>query len=108
MIIEKRLHLKSKVTALKPLEDGGLAVVDGSNAIRFLKSDSFEVVDGFKVNIDTNEQLLHGCDVSYDGKFIVFSTKKNKRPQKICFETKHPWYNCPKFLKWKKENPDHA
>jgi len=77
MIIEKRLHLKSRITALKPLEDGGLAVIDGSNAVRFFKSDPIEVVDGFKVTINTNERLYHGSDVSNDGKYVVFCATKD-------------------------------
>jgi len=77
MVIEKRLHLKSRITALKPLENGGVAVIDGTNAVRFFKSDPIEVVDGFKVAFNGNEQLYQGSDVSYDGKFVVFCAEKD-------------------------------
>jgi hypothetical protein len=77
MIIEKRLHLKSKITAVKSLEEGGLAVIDGSNAVRFFKTDPIDVVDGFKATFNGNEQLYHGSDVSKDGKFVAFCAEKD-------------------------------
>ncbi|WOE71033.1 WD40 repeat domain-containing protein [Hydrogenimonas thermophila] len=77
MVIEKRLHLKSRITALKPLENGGLVVIDGSNAVRFFKSNPIEIEDGFKAAFNGNEQLYQGCDVSIDGKFVAFCAVKD-------------------------------
>ena len=77
MIIEKRLHLKARITALKPLENDGLAVIDGTNAVRFFSSDPIEVIDGFKASINGNEQLYQGCDISYDGKYVSFCAVKD-------------------------------
>ncbi|WP_456450878.1 hypothetical protein [Hydrogenimonas sp.] len=76
MIVEKRLQLGSAVTAIKPLEGGRVAVVDASNAVRFFKLPYIELVGGFKTSIEQEPRLLHGSDVSADGRFVAFSVKK--------------------------------
>jgi hypothetical protein len=76
MIIEKRLQLGSAVAAIKPLEGGRVAVVDASNAVRFFKLSPIELTGGFKTSVEQEPGLLHGSDVSRDGRFVAFSVKK--------------------------------
>jgi len=76
MIIEKRVYLKSKSILVKTLDNNNLAVIDATNAIRFFSND-FELVGGFKANINSIPNLFHGCDVSKDGKFVSFCAKKD-------------------------------
>ncbi|WP_457596135.1 hypothetical protein [Hydrogenimonas sp.] len=76
MVVEKRLQLGHPVTAIKPMEGGRVAVVDASNTLRIFRLDPIELAGGFKTSIRQEPGLLHGSDVSADGRFVAFSVKK--------------------------------
>ncbi len=76
MIIEKRLGFQHSITAVKALAGHRVAVLDSSNSVRFFSLDPIVLVDGFKTALEQNDQLLHGADVSEDGRYVAFCVKK--------------------------------
>ncbi len=76
MIIEKRLQFQHTITAIKAISGKRVAVLDSSNAVRIFSLDPITLVDGFKSSLPQNEQLLHGADISDDGRYVAFCVKK--------------------------------
>ncbi|WP_457592731.1 WD40 repeat domain-containing protein [Hydrogenimonas sp.] len=76
MIIEKRLQFQHTITAIKSLAGSRVAVLDSSNAVRFFSLDPITLVDGFKTSLPQNEQLLHGADISEEGRYVAFCVRK--------------------------------
>ncbi|BBG65508.1 WD-40 repeat protein [Hydrogenimonas sp.] len=76
MIIEKRLGFRHSITAIKALTGRRVAIADSSNAVRFFSLDPIALTDGFKTSLPLNDALLHGADISEDGKYVAFCVKK--------------------------------
>jgi len=76
MIIEKRLGFRHSITAIKELNSRRVAILDSSNSVRIFSTDPIELIDGFKTALAQNDQLLHGADVSEEGRYVAFCVKK--------------------------------
>ncbi|WP_456382007.1 WD40 repeat domain-containing protein [Hydrogenimonas sp.] len=76
MIIEKRLKLQNAATCIKTVGKETVGIVDADAAVRFFGLNPIRLKDGFKTSIRQNSHLLHGNDLSSNGKFVAFAVEK--------------------------------
>ena len=76
MKIEKMIDAKHSVIAIRSIGDK-IIIVDSSNAVRIFDLKTLKVIDGFKAIFEIDKQLMHGVDITNDGTFVAFSTKKD-------------------------------
>ncbi len=76
MIIEKRLQFRHSITAIKSIAGRRVAIMDSSNALRLFSLNPVTLVDGFKTSLPQNDKLLHGADISSDGRYAAFCIEK--------------------------------
>ena len=78
MNILKSKSIKKPIISLKILEDKSLSVVDSESTVRYLSSETFEMISGFKANITHKRYKSQVFDLSYDGKYFATLTADAK------------------------------
>ncbi len=67
----KTLNFKQPVLLLKSLTNGNLGVIDAQNTVRIVDTDSYEVIDGFKTNVQHDRYIGSYVDMTPDGEYSV-------------------------------------
>lgn len=67
----KLLNFKHPVLLLKTLSNGNLGIIDAQNTLRIVDESSYDIVDGFKTNLEHERHLGSNVDMTVDGEYTV-------------------------------------
>lgn len=71
MDVSKILNFKQPILLLKSLNNGNLGVIDAQNTLRLIDAISYEIIDGFKTNIQHDRLIGSYVDITPDGEYSI-------------------------------------
>lgn len=71
MEVLKLLNFKQPILLLKTLSNGNLGIIDAQNTLRILDGSTYDILDGFKTNIQYERYLSGYVDMTLDGEYTV-------------------------------------
>lgn len=71
MEVLKLLNFKQPILLLKTLSNGNLGIIDAQNTLRILDGSTYDILDGFKTNMQYERYLGGYVDMTLDGEYTV-------------------------------------